>query len=103
MRSPSMHLISALRMPLFRNLKVRSNACLILHRIVRSISLHPFLTSFETSEVSCFYLLSTISHYAAVYGSRAKSYSYMLVMQTFFTSDTHFDDQYAIQYFNRPF
>ena len=24
-------------------------------------------------------------------------------MQTFFTSDTHFDDQYAIQYFNRPF
>jgi calcineurin-like phosphoesterase family protein len=25
------------------------------------------------------------------------------VMQTFFTSDTHFDDEYAIQYFNRPF
>ncbi len=24
-------------------------------------------------------------------------------MQTFFTSDTHFDDEYAIQYFNRPF
>jgi calcineurin-like phosphoesterase family protein len=24
-------------------------------------------------------------------------------MQTFFTSDTHFDDSYAIQYFNRPF
>ena len=24
-------------------------------------------------------------------------------MQTFFTSDTHFDDKYAIQYFNRPF
>jgi len=24
-------------------------------------------------------------------------------VQTFFTSDTHFDDQYAIQYFNRPF
>lgn len=24
-------------------------------------------------------------------------------MKTFFTSDTHFDDQYAIQYFNRPF
>ena len=24
-------------------------------------------------------------------------------MQTFFTSDTHFDDGYAIQYFNRPF
>ena len=24
-------------------------------------------------------------------------------MQTFFTSDTHFDDHYAIQYFNRPF
>jgi len=23
-------------------------------------------------------------------------------MQTFFTSDTHFDDQYAIQYFNHP-
>ena len=24
-------------------------------------------------------------------------------MQTFFTSDTHFDDEYAIQYFSRPF
>ena len=24
-------------------------------------------------------------------------------MQTFFTSDTHFDDEFAIQYFNRPF
>lgn len=24
-------------------------------------------------------------------------------MQTFFTSDTHFDDTYAISYFNRPF
>jgi calcineurin-like phosphoesterase family protein len=24
-------------------------------------------------------------------------------MQTFFTSDTHFDDSYAIQYFDRPF
>jgi calcineurin-like phosphoesterase family protein len=24
-------------------------------------------------------------------------------MQTFFTSDTHFDDPYAIQYFSRPF
>ena len=24
-------------------------------------------------------------------------------MQTFFTADTHFDDEYAIQYFNRPF
>ena len=24
-------------------------------------------------------------------------------MPTFFTSDTHFDDQYSIQYFNRPF
>jgi calcineurin-like phosphoesterase family protein len=24
-------------------------------------------------------------------------------MQTFFTADTHFDDTYAIQYFNRPF
>jgi calcineurin-like phosphoesterase family protein len=24
-------------------------------------------------------------------------------MQTFFTSDTHFDDPYAIQYFQRPF
>lgn len=24
-------------------------------------------------------------------------------MQTFFTSDTHFDDQYSIPYFNRPF
>ena len=24
-------------------------------------------------------------------------------MHTFFTSDTHFDDEYAIQYFNRPF
>lgn len=24
-------------------------------------------------------------------------------MQTFFTSDTHFGDQYAIQYFHRPF
>ena len=24
-------------------------------------------------------------------------------MQTFFTSDTHFDDPYSIQYFNRPF
>ena len=24
-------------------------------------------------------------------------------MQTFFTSDTHFDDEYAISYFNRPF
>ena len=24
-------------------------------------------------------------------------------MQMFFTSDTHFDDTYAIQYFNRPF
>jgi calcineurin-like phosphoesterase family protein len=24
-------------------------------------------------------------------------------MQTFFTSDTHFDDEYAMQYFNRPF
>ncbi|HEX6035392.1 MAG TPA: hypothetical protein VFY83_13185 [Anaerolineales bacterium] len=24
-------------------------------------------------------------------------------MQTFFTSDTHFDDQYSIEYFNRPF
>jgi calcineurin-like phosphoesterase family protein len=24
-------------------------------------------------------------------------------MKTFFTSDTHFDDEYAIQYFNRPF
>ena len=24
-------------------------------------------------------------------------------MQTFFTSDTHFDDKYAIDYFNRPF
>ena len=27
----------------------------------------------------------------------------MLVMQTFFTSDTHFDDEYAISYFHRPF
>lgn len=25
------------------------------------------------------------------------------VMQTFFTSDTHFDDEYSIPYFNRPF
>ena len=25
------------------------------------------------------------------------------VMQTFFTSDTHFDDQYSIEYFNRSF
>ena len=24
-------------------------------------------------------------------------------METFFTSDTHFDDEFAIQYFNRPF
>jgi len=24
-------------------------------------------------------------------------------MQTFFTSDTHFDDEFAIQYFSRPF
>jgi calcineurin-like phosphoesterase family protein len=24
-------------------------------------------------------------------------------MQTFFTSDTHFDDEYAIEYFDRPF
>jgi calcineurin-like phosphoesterase family protein len=24
-------------------------------------------------------------------------------MQTFFTSDTHFDDEYGLQYFNRPF
>ena len=24
-------------------------------------------------------------------------------MKTFFTADTHFDDEYAIQYFNRPF
>jgi len=24
-------------------------------------------------------------------------------MQTFFTSDTHFDDQYSLSYFNRPF
>lgn len=24
-------------------------------------------------------------------------------MQTFFTADTHFDDSYAIEYFNRPF
>jgi calcineurin-like phosphoesterase family protein len=24
-------------------------------------------------------------------------------MQTFFTSDTHFDDTYSIEYFNRPF
>jgi len=24
-------------------------------------------------------------------------------MQTFFTSDTHFDDEFAIRYFNRPF
>lgn len=24
-------------------------------------------------------------------------------MQTFFTSDTHFDDRYAIEYFHRPF
>jgi len=24
-------------------------------------------------------------------------------MQTFFTADTHFDDEFAIQYFNRPF
>lgn len=24
-------------------------------------------------------------------------------MQTFFTSDTHFDDEFAISYFNRPF
>ena len=24
-------------------------------------------------------------------------------MQTFFTSDTHFDDEFAIEYFNRPF
>jgi calcineurin-like phosphoesterase family protein len=24
-------------------------------------------------------------------------------MKTFFTSDTHFDDSYAIEYFNRPF
>lgn len=24
-------------------------------------------------------------------------------MKTFFTSDTHFDDEYAIQYFHRPF
>ena len=24
-------------------------------------------------------------------------------MQTYFTSDTHFDDEFAIQYFNRPF
>jgi calcineurin-like phosphoesterase family protein len=24
-------------------------------------------------------------------------------MQTFFTSDTHFDDPYSIEYFNRPF
>ena len=24
-------------------------------------------------------------------------------MQTFFTSDTHFDDEFAIPYFNRPF
>src|SRR5215510_11974806 len=26
-----------------------------------------------------------------------------VVMQTFFTSDTHFDDELAITYFNRPF
>jgi calcineurin-like phosphoesterase family protein len=26
-----------------------------------------------------------------------------VMMQTFFTSDTHFDDLYSIQYFNRPF
>jgi calcineurin-like phosphoesterase family protein len=25
------------------------------------------------------------------------------VVRTFFTSDTHFDDEYAISYFNRPF
>jgi len=24
-------------------------------------------------------------------------------MQTFFTSDTHFDDEHAIPYFDRPF
>jgi calcineurin-like phosphoesterase family protein len=24
-------------------------------------------------------------------------------METFFTSDTHFDDEYSLQYFNRPF
>lgn len=27
----------------------------------------------------------------------------VLVMRTFFTSDTQFDDEFAIQYFNRPF
>jgi calcineurin-like phosphoesterase family protein len=27
----------------------------------------------------------------------------MLAMQIFFTSDTHFDDTYAIKYFSRPF
>jgi calcineurin-like phosphoesterase family protein len=27
----------------------------------------------------------------------------VLVMQTFFTADTHFDDPYALQYFDRPF
>jgi calcineurin-like phosphoesterase family protein len=35
-----------------------------------------------------------------VYGLGYRGFSFM---QTFFTSDTHFDDEYAIQYFNRPF
>ena len=38
-----MHLILVLRMPLFRNLKVRSTTCLILRRQVLSTPLHPFL------------------------------------------------------------
>lgn len=39
-------------------------------------------------------------HYSKPLHHREKTRS---LMRTFFTSDTHFDDEYGLSYFNRPF